>query len=225
MKDITSYLNDGTLYDRIKNLDGVHVGNYVVTNGIKVYIGGFDPFLNTGDTALTTHHAVMIPETFYTTSYMNATNTTEGGYKGSYMFKTKLPEVLATWVTPYFGNHVISHRTLVTNVINPTGTNRWGSASGCSSSWEWASEKLALMSEPNVYGAIAWSSSGYDIGIHHMQFPIFRLMPEFMVAGRNWYWLRAVARATYFCDADGGGLANADNASNVHGVRPYFLID
>lgn len=185
---------------------------------------GFDLFLNFGDTACTSHHAVIVPDVVYTTSYMNATDTSEGGFKGSYMWSTTLPSVLSTYITPYYGSHVITHRTLITTSINATGISAWGSASGCSNNWGWIDAKVDLMSEVNVYGSTVWSSSGYDIGTKCQQFPGFRLSPYLRTMHRSWFWLSAVGASSYFCHSDSSGDATASYASSVGGVRPYFLI-
>lgn len=42
----------------------------------------------------------------------------------------------------------------------------------------------------------------------------------------EWYWLQNKRKnsASYFCLVDGGGAANASNASYSYGVRPVFLL-
>ena len=77
------------------DFSGLHIGDYI-TKTVKVgsnaseeldfVIAGFDYFLGTGDTELTTHHLVMVPDTaFNSTAKMNSSNTTAGGYYGSQM--------------------------------------------------------------------------------------------------------------------------------------------
>jgi len=48
---------------------------------------------------------------------------------------------------------------------------------GKASSWGWYTETIRLMNENAVYGGNVWSS-GYDTGILHTQFAIFRMNPR-----------------------------------------------
>lgn len=228
-KDITSYYNDGSLYTRISNgtFEDIYLGDYFVdSKNVTWIVAGFDLFLNIGDTGLVSHHIVIVPKTILGTSYMNSTNTAVGGYKGSYMFTTKLPEIMATYITPAFGSHALSHRVLISNDVNATADSNAGAGlAGCSNSWEWASVVADLMSEINVYGSVVCSSSFYDIGNKNMRFPLFDFDNQAVFAYRNWYWLCAVASATYFCYAVYDGYPYCNVASlAAGGVRPYLLI-
>ena len=237
-KDITDYYTDGTLYTRISSgtFDDLYVGDYIVANGVNWRIAGFDIYYGKGVTALTTHHAVIVPDTALTSAQMNETNDTTlklnpsdvyaQGYPGSKMYNTTLPSVLSTYITPVFGSHVLEYRNLLAHSVNTTLTNRFGSASGGTNSWAWYTRKLDLMNENQVYGSIVWSSTGYETGSDNVQFPLFRLAPEYMSKNRQWYWLRNVTSASNFARVDGDGPSDsADNASSSSGVRPYFYID
>ena len=227
-KDITSYYNDGSLYTRISSgkFTDLYVGDYIIKNGINWRIAGFDIYLGKGDTALTTHHAVIVPDTKLTTARMNASNTTEGGYVGSEMYTTTLPNVLTTYITPVFGTHVLEYRNLLTTGMSSTLTNRYGSASGSSNNWTWQTRKLDLMNENQVGGSIVWSSSGYETGSDNTQFPLFRLAPEYIQKERYWYWLRNVTHASCFADVSSDGHSDHGKASYTSGgIKPYFYID
>ena len=225
-KDVTEYLTDGTLYTRISNgtFEDLFVGDYIVKNNITWRIAGFDVYYNKGDTAFTKHHAVIVPDTNLTSGAMNSSNTSANGYAGSAMVSSVLPSVLSTYITPVFGSHVLEYRNLLTTGINNTGYNRFGTNSGCSNNWAWSSRKLDLMNEVQVYGSIAWSSSGYDIGSDNVQLPLFRLAPQY-ICNRAWYWLRAITSASSFANVHYHGLSNGIDASNSGGVRPCFYID
>lgn len=228
-KNVTSYLDDGTLFTRISNgtFEDLFVGDYIVKNSITWRIAGFDVYYNKGDqnSGLTTHHAIIVPDKHLTTAYMNDTNTSVGGYVGSKMYTETLPSVLSTYITPIFGTHVIEYRNVLTNSINATGYNRFGNNGGCSNGWAWYSRKLDLMNEVQVYGSIAWSSSGYDIGSDNCQLPLFRLAPQYITNRSYWYWLRSVTTASAFAHVDIHGISASDYASGVGGDRPCFYID
>ena len=226
-KNVTSYLTDGSLFTRISNgsFEDLFVGDYIVKNNITWRIAGFDVYLHKGDTELTKHHAIIVPDKHLTTAQMNSSNTTVGGYVASAMYTTTLPSVLETYITPVFGSHVIEIRNLLTTGINASGYNRWGNGSGCSNAWEWRSRKVDLMNENQVFGSISWSSSGFETGSDNCQLPLFRLAPEYITNRSYWYWLRNVVDSSRFAHVNGRGNSNYGDASATGGVRPCFYID
>ena len=244
-KDVSSYMpssvvsgGDGSIYDRIAGTNGyrmfedLYVGDYIVAdnvnstvNGIVWRIAGFDIYYGKGSTAFNTHHAVIVPDTNLTSSYMNSSNTTSGGYVGSYMYKTTLPSVLSTYITPVFSGHVLSHKTLLTNSVDTNVASMgYPGGTGAANGWDWYDCQVDLMNELQVTGATEFSSSGHDIGSDNIQFPLFRLRPEFVNKQRTWYWLRSVASSSYFACVADGGVSVGNGASASGGVRPYFYI-
>ena len=81
------------------------------------------------------------------------------------------------------------------------------------------------MNEVQVFGSIAWSSSGYETGSDNCQLPLFRLAPEFITNRSYWYWLRNITNASCFAHVFSNGISNDTNASAPGGVRPCFYID
>lgn len=226
-KDVTNYLTDGSLFTRISNgtFEDLFVGDYVTAGGKTWRIAGFDVYLHKGDTELTKHHAIIVPDTHLQLAQMNSSNTTAGGYVGSAMYTTVLPSVLSTFITPVFGSHVIEYRNVLTNSVNTNGVNRWGSASGCSNGWEWYSRKLDLMNENQLFGSISWSSSGHETGSDNCQLPLFRLAPEYITNRGYWCWLRNVVDSSRFVFVSYDGGSTISDASASCGVRPCFYID
>ena len=245
-KDVSSYMpssivsgGDGSIYDRIAGTNGysmfqdLYVGDYIVAdnvnntvNGIKWRIAGFDIYYGKGDTALRTHHAAIVPDINLTSSYMNSTDTTSGGYVGSYMYKTTMPSVLSTYITPVFGSsHILSHRVMLTNSISASAESMgYGPWTGATNGWNWYDRQVDLMNEVQVTGTTVFSSSGHDVGTDNIQFPLFRLRPEFMNKGRAWYWLSSVVNSSDFALMHSSGLNSHYLASGSYGVRPYFYI-
>ena len=264
-KDITSYYNDGSLWNRIAGTGGYSLfediypgdyikmsrpisayertGQYQVTGSQYVTIAGLDTMMNNGDQeSVNYHHAVMVAEQGFGAtqnfgrSRMNATNTTEGGYKASEMNTLVLGEVTSTGSTAAdatinqqlyaeFGSHLKTTRERVSNAINATGYNRFGSATGCASDWTWISAQAVLMSEIEVYGTTVWSSSGYDTGTANVQLPLFAFSKQAQNNHMASWWMKDIASATVFCGADIDGAANGHGASDPSGyVRPRFII-
>lgn len=190
-------------------------------------VAGIDIFLNHGDSALTRHHLVIVPDDTGITSYMNSSDNSSGGYVGSYMYTTRLTGLYTALGgasgTPFYG-HIISQRELLTNATGSVVSTGYTGWSGASSSWAWYDINLVLMSELEVYGAPVLSSSGYDTG-NNKQLPLFRLRPDMIgTFNRDWFWLRSVAYSAGFCYATGSGNAASTGASVAYVLRPRFLI-
>lgn len=264
-KDITSYYNDGSLWNRLNGTGGyslyqdIYVGDYfqmsrVISaknpdstqqlNGTDwVTIASIGGLAHNGDNMdLTPNHLVMVPgkgfggTQHFGRSRMNPTNTTVGGYKESEMNTTVLGAVATAGSTAAdatinqqlyaeFGTHLKKTREVVTNKINATGINRYGSNNGCSNGWEWIDTQAILMSEVELYGATVWSSSGFDTGNANHQFELFANSKSAINNRSAWYWLKDIASASGFCGCSNDGVAYNDGASRASRyVRPRFVI-
>ena len=201
------------------SFNDLFVGDYWVIGGVSWRIACCDYFYNTGDTALTKHHLVIVPDTQLYTANMNDTNTTEGAYVNSKM-RTENLEQAKTQIKNAFGSsHVLSHRLYLSNAT----TN--GKASGGS----WYDADVEIMTEHMVYGNGVFSpvSDGSSIPnnyrVEKSQLPLFTFSPN-LISNRQWYWLRDVISSANFAYVARYGYAAYYSASNVLGVRPYFLI-
>lgn len=158
---------------------------------------------------------------------MNSSNTTSGGYFGSYMHGTFLTGRILTALAGVgitITDHLLSHQKLLTTSINSTGNNRFGSASGCSNNWEWKlNQFISLMSEVQLYGSTIWSSTGYDTGEANEKLALFNLIRPNKLFGDKNIWLRDVVSATGFALLSSRGFADYDVASYT-GVAPAPLI-
>ena len=216
---------------------------YQKTGSDWVTIAGIDTMWGNGDNiTMAYHHLVMVPgkgfdgTQHFGQSRMNPSNTTEGGYAGSEMHTTTIGAVVtegstATTATinqqlyAEFGSHLKTTRELLSNNINATGSNRWGTDSGCSNNWAWYDCQAVLMSEVEVYGSIVWASSGFDIGNANVQLPLFANNISALNNRGRWYWFKSIASATNFCDSGNYGASGSDSAAEAYGgVRPRFVI-
>lgn len=200
--------------------DDLFVGDYWVINGINWRIAAFDYYLGTGSNALTTHHAVIVPDTNLDTQKMNDTNTTTGGYAGSKMYTANMETAVAK-IKAAFPNHVNGNQFYISNAV----TN--GKVTGSTTAYLYT----ALMSERNVYGQTIMSSecaNGSDnpgwYTYDRTQFPLFALAPEFIQKQRSTYWLRDVVSASSFAHVSTDGISDWYNAGYSCGVRPAFSI-
>ena len=237
-KDITSYHNDGSLYEMISSgrFDDIYVGDYIIANNVRWLVADMDNYLYSGykegvnSGSLNQHHVTIIPANTLINVAMNDSNTTEGGYYNSKMKQETLPSVLNTYVKPAFGNHILTYNTLLTNSVNATALSSAGANwQGSSNKWTWYESQIDLMSEANVYGINVFSSSGFDTGIDNQQYAIFQLKPELIdsngTGSRIGYWLKNVVTMLDFAIVNGNGSSGSHVTSySGLGVRPRFLI-
>ena len=158
---------------------------------------------------------------------MNPSDTTSGGYFNSYMHNHFLTEGIISALSSVgitTTNHLLSHKKLLTTSINGSGYNRYGNATGCSSSWEWKDNQfISLLSEVQLYGSIMWSSSGYDTGEANEKLALFNFIKPNKLFGVKNIWLRDVSSATDFSYLTYLGNAQSGSAGWT-GITPAPLI-
>ena len=236
-RDITASFNNGTVSANIANgtFRDIFPGDYItkqVTISGKTYtvnwvIADCDYWINKGDTAVTVHHVAIVPQAPIFDANMNATNTTEGGYMASRMFKETIPACATGIVNAFGASHILTFRDwlisgMTANQIssglpNFTGGAQWGAS-------PWVSVQCDLMTEKMVLGAPVNSASALDEWCATRQMSAFRLSENLINYNRQWYWLRNIVSSVYFALVYGDGLASADVASFSRGVRPFALL-
>lgn len=196
----------------------LYIGDYWVIDGVNWRIAAFDYYYNTGDTACTTHHVVIVPDTILYCHAMNDTGTTTGGYIGSKMYTEGLEQAKTT-IKAAFSGHVLNHRVYLTNAVSD----------GHPSAGAWYDSEIDLMNEQMVYGGaifmpIANGSTAYaNYRVEKSQLPLFAHEPSRICNRDNW-WLRDAVTASYFAFVDSYSNAYSYYASSSYGVRPAFSI-
>lgn len=212
----TSFTAEQSADIRAGKFELVRTGGYWTINGRKYWAAHADYRLNCGDTALTTHHMLVIPDKSFYNHVMNDANDTTGSYYGSKMKTSGLADALATIKADFGADHILTHRILLPNAVS----------NGASSGWAWYDSQIDLMNEKMVYGSHAWgggSQNGYDTGADKSQLALFQARPDLITNRENW-WLRDVQSAASFCGVHPDGSVDAWTASGSFGVRPAFLI-
>lgn len=211
------------------NFTDLFIGDYWTISNVTYRIVAFDYYLRCGDTDLTTHHAVIVPDTILYRAQMYNTssgggesggsaNTTKGGYVGSDMYKTNLEQAKTT-IKAAFSGHVLKHRIFLTNAVS----------NGKPSGGAWYDSEVDLMNEQMVYGGAIFSPTSDESAVptnyrvEKSQLPLFRYRPD-MISNGQWFWLRDVVSGAYFAIVYGSGVATCTNASDSGGVRPAFCI-
>lgn len=196
----------------------LYIGDYWVIGDVNYRIAAFDYYLNSGDTSCTTHHVVIVPDTYLYNAAMNSTNTTTGGYVGSEMYTANLEQAKTT-IKSAFSDHVLKHRIYLTNAV----------ANGRASGGAWYDSEVDLMCEQMVYGSGIFSpvSDGNNVPTNYRveksQLPLFQHEPS-RICDRNNWWLRDVITASAFAFVSEAGRADYTDPSYAISVRPAFSI-
>lgn len=201
--------------------DDLYIGDYWTIGGVNYRIAAFDYYYNTGDTACTSHHVVLVPDSPLYSAQMNTSNITTGAYVGSTMYTSNLATAKSTIKSAFGSDHILKHRNHLRNAV----TN------GYESGGSWYDSEVELMTEQNVYGSQIFTNSTAGTNwanryvVDKSQYPLFTYRPDMIsAANRSWYWLRGVANASAFTNVSGYGLCDALGASYSYGVRPAFSI-
>ena len=210
---------------------GFKVGDSFTIGTRDYVIAGLNPMKGTSTPyRLTENHVglIVIPHT--TQKWNESGNTYTGGdgrgagYANSdlhyYLTNTLLPLVQSDLGSA----NLLAHSKLLSNAVNQTGTNKMGSATGCSSSWGWVSSYISALSEVQVYGATVWSSSGFDTGEACRQLDVFRVYNHTEIFGGEYPWLRDVVSASAAANASHNGSAARDTASAAYCVAALVLF-
>ena len=222
-----------TQYSQISagTFEDLYIGDYWTINGVNWRIAGFDYWYNRGDTACTTHHIVIVPDSNLlnvdgsTTHWMNASNTTSGAYVGSDWYTGNNSNTGRSQVTTKINNafgsaHILTHREFLKNAV----TN------GYESGGSWYDSTHEFMTEQMAYGCKVFGNviNGTNIPasytISNSQLPLFALAPQYLCNRASW-WLRDVVSSTDFAYVGGNGYCGSDYASNTWiGVRVAFGV-
>ena len=236
-RDITAAFDAGTVSANIANgtFRDIFPGDYITkqvtisgtTYTVNWVVADCDYWINKGDTAVTVHHVAIVPQAPIFDANMNATNTTEGGYMGSRMFKETIPACATGIVNAFGASHILTFRDwlirgMTANQISSGLPNFTGGAQW--SATPWVSVQCDLMTEKMVLGAPVNSASALDEWCATRQFSAFRLSERLINYNRQGYWLRNIVSSTLFAFAHGSGLAGAGDASTSRGVRPFALL-
>ena len=249
-RDISDAFNNGTVSRRIADgtFRDIFPGDYITkqvtipkvladdgttelfaggTLTVNWVIADCDYWINKGETAMTAHHVAIVPQQPIFNARMNSTNTTEGGYKGSEMYRNIIPACATGIVSAFGSEHILTFRDLIVNNINASGISLSNSALvGVSAlgSGQWVYAQCNLIGEHMVYGHSVWSSGGENQMIQTRQMSAFRLSEKLINYNRQWWWLRDVVSSAAFALVYGYGLADTSAASGVTGVRPFALL-
>lgn len=236
--DITSYFD--SLYMSIDldrgDFSNIYIGDYITKSitindttyeDVKWIVMDLDYHLHCSINETTAHHVVLMPESVLGSAWRMNQNMTKtlGGYVGSAMFTTIISQVDAGIEAAFGSGHVLRHYESLSSGVGSNLASMAGAGfTGATNNWTWTEVKSNLANENMVYGSKVLSSSFYDVGDCKQQLAAFRLNPNLAtIFGYGW-WLRSIAKESYFCMVSNEGLASYEEENNLYGLRPYFLL-
>lgn len=225
---------------------GLKVGDETTINGYRYVIAGLNTMKGVNEPyRVNSNHVGLIVIPGATHAWNVSGNTYESEYTHSssdgswtlgaaagyancdlhyYLTHTILDHVKADLSGGTANGVLYQHKKLLSNSVNTSGYNRFGTAGGCTNSWAWYDEYISALSEIQVYGSTVWSSSGYDTGEACRQLDVFRVYNMNEIFGREYPWLRDVASSSYACGVDNDGRADYHTASNARYVAALILF-
>lgn len=211
---------------------GLKVGDQKTINGHTYVIAGLNPMKGTSTPCRVTANHVGLIVIPHTTHAWNASGNTSTGADGrgagyancdlhAYLIDTVLP-----WCQTDLGSdNLIAHSKLMSNKVNTSGYNRYGEPTGCTSGWGWVENQyISALSEMQVYGGTAWSSSGFDTGEACRQLDVFRVYNHTEIFGGEYPWLRDVVSASRAAYAADDGYAHLHSVSLARCVAALILF-
>ena len=235
-RNITAAFNNGTFSTNVANgtFKDIFPGDYItkqVTISGKAYtvnwvIADCDYWINKGDTATTAHHVVIVPQAPIFNARMNPTNTAEGCYAGSEMYRSIIPACATGIVNAFGSSHILTFRDYLTRDLNTSAVSSGITVFTGAPNWNgvWHSQQCNLLSEAMVYDGPHCTASALDNIMSARQMSAFRLSARLINYNRQWWLLRDVVSSARFASVDGDGTAYVSNASSVGGVRPFALL-
>ena len=214
----TTVTNEQKIAIQNGTFEGLWLGDYWYMNGVNYRIADFDYWYGKGDTSLTDHHLVIVPDSNLGTAAMHSTASTNGGYTGSAMYTSNMASAKST-INSAFGELIMSHREYLINAVT----------SGYPSAGAWTNSTVDLPSEPMIYGSYIYTpgnTGATDVKRYtssKTQLALFAVAPKFIVCSGG-FWLRDVVSASHFARVDSYGGATSTGGANSYGVRPVFAI-
>lgn len=203
-------IQDGTF-------DNMYIADTFTMNGHTYHIAGFNTEWGTEKNTELGNHICLITDNFGN-NVMNNSDTTQGGFAGSDMFKNTLPK-LVSQLKADWGDHLLEFNEFLSTGIDLNGAPNIGA---------WFKVQACLMNTTQVFGAPTQYSNNangekYNIGNENSILPLFKLKPSGRETGYLW-WLRDIYSSQGFAGLHADGSADWAGASGSYGVRAFFLV-
>lgn len=223
-KNLGNSVNE-EIYDGIASgsFKGIFLGDYWEIDDKIWRIVDFDYWYGSGASEYFcyNHHVLIMPDSVLYMSKMNNTETTDGAYLNSYMYKTGLNEAKKLINNTFGEIHVMKHGEILQNATTK----------GYASGGIFVKSTVEIPDELMIFGTYMYSNYGDGTSISNRYFTgrarqvkAFAVNPELITQNNITYWLRNVASEKAFCAMSGNGQSRYLNPTTAYGVRPYFAL-
>ena len=195
------------------SFSGLYLGDYWTYSGVTWRIVAFNYFINIGDPPFRQNHIIVVPDNSLFREAWSTTNPDQRSYVDSTLNQSTMSQASRMAESLFNRSNMVGVWTRVATGYDGNGAVK---------DWRWYNPHINIMDE-----AMLWGTSIFDDtlsrGIHHNQFPAFRLNPA-LVNIEDDYWLRERASAQTAVYMKSTGQFSHAPLNYSFGVRPYLAI-
>ena len=199
----------------IKNgsFSGLYLGDYWTYAGVTWRIVAFNYFINIGEPPFRQNHIVVVPDNSLFKEAWSTTIPDQRSYVDSTLNQSTMTQASRMAESLFNRSNMVGVWTRVATGYDGNGAVK---------DWRWYNPHINIMDEAMLWGTSIFDDS-LSRGIHHNQFPAFRLNPA-LVNIEEEYWLRERASAQTAVYMKSTGQFSHAPLNYSFGVRPYLAI-
>ena len=181
----TSFTAEQSADIRAGKFEKARTGGYWTINGRKYWAAHADYRLHCGDTELTTHHMLVIPDKSFYNGVMNDTNVTTGSYYGSKMKTSGLANAVSNGVSSGWAWYDSQIDLMNEHMVY--GSYAWGGG----------------------------AQNGYDVGADKSQLALFQARPDLITNRENWWLRDVRSATIFCAVDYGGDATNGHASASI----------
>lgn len=195
------------------NFSGMYLGDYWTYSGISWRIVAFNYFMNIGEPPFRQNHIVVVPDRSLFKEAWAASVPNQAGYVDSKLNQTTMTQASRMAESLFNRSNMVGVWTRVATGYDGNGAVK---------DWRWYNPHINIMDEAMLWGTSIFNDP-LTKGIHHTQFPAFRLNPALVNIEED-YWVRERASVNTAVYVKTTGMFSHAPLNYSLGVRPYLAI-
>lgn len=195
------------------SFSGLYLGDYWTYAGVTWRIVAFNYFINIGEPPFRQNHIVVVPDNALFKEAWSTTIPDQRSYVDSTLNQSTMTQASRMAESLFNRSNMVGVWTRVATGYDGNGAVK---------DWRWYNPHINIMDEAMLWGTSIFDDS-LSRGIHHNQFPAFRLNPA-LVNIEEEYWLRERASAQTAVYMKSTGQFSHAPLNYSFGVRPYLAI-
>lgn len=195
------------------SFSGLYLGDYWTYSGVTWRIVAFNYFINIGEPPFRQNHIVVVPDNSLFREAWSTTIPDQRSYVDSTLNQSTMTQASRMAESLFNRSNMVGVWTRVATGYDGNGAVK---------DWRWYNPHINIMDEAMLWGTSIFDDS-LSRGIHHNQFPAFRLNPA-LVNIEGEYWLRERASAQTAVYMKSTGQFSHAPLNYSFGVRPYLAI-